>query len=330
MRHIVAFEGFLYGEGTGAVADFTSLIGQTPMVALASFPVDVNVMAKLEYFNPGGSIKDRTAWSLLKNAKETGKIHSDTIIIEATSGNTGIALAMVCAMEHLRLVIFMPEGQSIERRQLFWAYGATIIETPHDQKTDGAIRAAKDLEARVPHSLMLRQHENPANPQVHEETTGPEIWEQMHHQVDAVIAGVGTGGTLTGVARFLKRMNPRVEIVAVEPAGSAVLNGKPAGNHKIQGIGAGFIPMVLERKLIDRVIDVPDQAAMDSARFLAREEGLLVGLSSGAAYWAAQQLTDMENFTGKNIAVIFPDSGERYLSTGLYPPTSSAWIEKEE
>jgi cysteine synthase A len=176
---------------------------------------------------------------------------------------------------------------------------------------------------------MLRQHENPANPLVHEQTTGPEIWEQMQHQVDVFIAGVGTGGTLTGAARFLKQVNPRIDIVAVEPAGSAVLSGKPPGSHKIQGIGAGFIPKVLDTTLIDRIIDVPDEAAMDSTRFLAREEGLLVGLSSGAAYWAAQQLISAEHLTGRRIAVIFPDSGERYLSTGLYPPTSSNWIEDE-
>lgn len=311
------------------MADLSALIGNTPMVRLDSLAPRATVMAKLESFNPGGSIKDRTAWSLVKDALDHGKVGPDTVIIEATSGNTGIALAMVCAMKHLRLVVFMPEGQSSERKQLFWAYGATIVETPQEEKTAGAIARAKALEASLPDGLMLRQHENPANPQIHELTTGPEIWEQMDHRVDVLIAGVGTGGTITGTGRFLKRVNPHIEIVAVEPAGSAVMNGKPAGSHRIQGIGAGFIPQVLDMSVVSRTVDVLDEDAIEAARVLARDEGLVVGLSSGAAYWTARHLVESRHYDGKRIAVIFPDSGERYLSTGLYQPTSTAWLSLE-
>ncbi|AUW94109.1 MAG: cysteine synthase A [Sulfobacillus thermotolerans] len=312
------------------MADLSSLIGHTPMVLLDSLAPRAQVFAKLESFNPGGSIKDRTAWSLLKDAMDRGKVGPKTVIIEATSGNTGIALAMVCALNHLRLVVFMPEGQSSERKQLFWAYGATIIETPREEKTAGAIRRAKALEASLPDALMLRQHENPANPSIHEMTTGPEIWEQMGQRVDVLVAGVGTGGTITGTGKFLKRVNPDIEIVAVEPENSAVMNGKPAGNHRIQGIGAGFIPQVLDMSVVTKVVDVPDEGAIQATQLLAREEGLVVGLSSGAAYWAVQHLLDTGDYDGKHIAVIFPDSGERYLSTGLYPPTSSEWLKMAE
>ncbi|PSR37851.1 MAG: cysteine synthase A [Sulfobacillus thermosulfidooxidans] len=312
------------------MADLSSLIGHTPMVLLDSLAPRAQVFAKLESFNPGGSIKDRTAWSLLKDAMDRGKVGPKTVIIEATSGNTGIALAMVCALNHLRLVVFMPEGQSSERKQLFWAYGATIIETPREEKTAGAIRRAKALEASLPDALMLRQHENPANPSIHEMTTGPEIWEQMGQHVDVLVAGVGTGGTITGTGKFLKRVNPDIEIVAVEPENSAVMNGKPAGNHRIQGIGAGFIPQVLDMSVVTKVVDVPDEGAIQATQLLAREEGLVAGLSSGAAYWAVQHLLDTGDYDGKHIAVIFPDSGERYLSTGLYPPTSSEWLNMAE
>ncbi len=309
------------------MADIIHLIGNTPVVELPSLgKYGGSVWAKLESFNPGGSIKDRTAWALLKDAMDRGRIQENTVIIEATSGNTGIALAMVCAVMHLRLVVFMPEGQSSERKQLFWAYGATIIETPREEKTGGAIKRAKELEHALPNSLMLRQHENPANPAIHEVTTGPEIWEQMNHAVDVLVVGVGTGGTITGTARYLKEVNPAIEIVAVEPEESAVLNGKPAGNHKIQGIGAGFIPQVLDMSLVTRIVDVPDDKAILSTQFLAREEGLVVGLSSGAAYWACQHLLEQGFYQNQRIMVIFPDSGERYLSTELYAPTSADWI----
>ena len=309
------------------MADIVHLIGNTPVVELPSLSkYGGSVWAKLESFNPGGSIKDRTAWSLLKDAMDRGRVQENTVIIEATSGNTGIALAMVCAVMHLRLVVFMPEGQSSERKQLFWAYGATIIETPTEEKTGGAIKRAKELEQALPNSLMLRQHENPANPAIHEVTTGPEIWQQMNHDVDVLIVGVGTGGTITGTSLYLKKVNPAIEIVAVEPEESAVLNGKPAGNHKIQGIGAGFIPEVLDMSLITRIVDVPDEAAVSSTRLLAREEGLVVGLSSGAAYWACRHLLEQGFYQKQRILVIFPDSGERYLSTELYAPTSSDWV----
>lgn len=314
------------------MAEVDRLIGRTPLVRLAGLSdrYGASVLAKLESFNPGGSIKDRTALSLIEDAEARGQIRPDTIIIEATSGNTGIALAMVCAMKGLRLVVFMPEGQSMERKQLFWAYGATIIETPQSERTHGAIVRAKALASRLPTGLMLRQHENPANPEVHERTTGPEIWDATEGRVDVVVAGVGTGGTITGLGHYLKGKSAKIEIVAVEPLGSAVLSGCPAGAHKIQGIGAGFIPAVLDRSVIDRVVDVPDDAAIDAARSLPRTEGILAGLSSGAAHWAAEQLLKTGEYANKTIVVIFPDSGERYLSTGLYQPTDSSWVEALE
>ncbi|MBX5466435.1 MAG: cysteine synthase A [Firmicutes bacterium] len=310
------------------MAQLEALIGNTPLVRLdeISARFGAEVFAKLESFNPGGSIKDRTAWALIKDAQERGLIRPDTIIIEATSGNTGIALAMVCAILGLRLVVFMPEGQSLERRQLFWAYGATVVETPQAERTQGAIVRARALAARLPNGLMLRQHENPANPRIHEETTGPEIWRQMDGRVDVFIAGVGTGGTVTGVGRFLKRVQPAVEVVAVEPAASAVLSGKPAGPHKIQGIGAGFVPEVLDRSVIDQVVAVGDDEAWEACRALPRREGVLAGLSSGAVYRAAERLLAAGGYAGKRLALIFADSGERYLSTGIYQPTDNRWV----
>ncbi|MCL6562022.1 MAG: cysteine synthase A [Firmicutes bacterium] len=310
------------------MAELQALIGNTPLVRLEklSEQYGAEVFAKLEAFNPGGSIKDRTAWSMIEDARARGLIGPDTVIIEATSGNTGIALAMVCAILGLRLVVFMPEGQSLERRQLFWAYGATVVETPQAERTQGAIVRARALAKKLPGALMLRQHENPANPKIHEETTGPEIWTQMEGRVDVFVAGVGTGGTVTGVGRYLKRQNPAVEIVAVEPATSAVLSGGASGPHKIQGIGAGFVPEVLDRTVIDRVMAVGDEEAWEASRQLPRLEGLLVGLSSGAVYRAAERLLAGGGYRGKRLALIFADSGERYLSTGLYPPTDNSWV----
>lgn len=310
------------------MAEIGQFVGRTPLVLLTrlSQQYQVQAWAKLESRNPGGSIKDRTAFALLDDAIRQGNVHSDTVIIEATSGNTGIALAMACASKHLRLVIFMPEGQSIERKQLFWAYGTTVIETPQEERTQGAIHRAKTLAARLPQGLMLRQHENPANAAIHEETTGPEIWSETRGAVDAFVAGVGTGGTVTGTARYLKKKNPRILIVAVEPQNSAVLSGKPPGMHKIQGIGAGFVPPILDRRLIDRVISVPDEAALMSTQRLPKEEGLLAGISSGAAYWATEQLLQ-EGVSG-SVVTIFADSGERYLSTGLYQPTDDDWLRR--
>ncbi|PSR28046.1 MAG: cysteine synthase A, partial [Sulfobacillus benefaciens] len=266
----------------------TDFIGRTPLVRLEhlSRTYQAEVYAKLEFFNPAGSIKDRTAWSLVQDAMRRGQIQSDTVLIEATSGNTGIALAMIAAVMGLKLVIFMPEGQSMERKQLFWAYGATIIETPQSERTQGAITRAKELAERMPHGLMLRQHENQANPLVHEETTGPEIWQDTQGTITAFVAGVGTGGTITGVGRYLKGQNPSIRIIAVEPKNSAVLSGGKPGSHKIQGIGAGFVPSVLDRTVIDDIVTVPDQDALDVAQEIPRREGILVGISSAAAYWA--------------------------------------------
>lgn len=306
----------------------TDYIGRTPLVRLNHLSDDygATVLAKLEAFNPGGSIKDRTAWSLIKDAEARGQINKDTVLIEATSGNTGIALAMVAAVMGLRLVVFMPEGQSMERKQLFWAYGATIIETPQAERTTGAITRAKALAERMPGGLMLRQHENPANPQIHVDTTGPEIWEETQGAVTAFVAGVGTGGTVTGVGRFLKQKNPGIRIIAVEPEGSPVLSGGDPGPHKIQGIGAGFVPKIFDRSVVDDVIPVPDEDAWAAAKELPTREGLLVGLSSGAAYAAIKQL--LKKGLRGTIVVIFPDSGERYLSTGLYTPTDTSWLNR--
>lgn len=307
------------------VADIGSYIGHTPLVKLGklSQQYQTSVWAKLESRNPGGSIKDRTAFSLLEDAMRRGQVQSDTVIIEATSGNTGIALAMACAVHQLKLVIFMPEGQSLERKQLFWAYGATVIETPQSERTAGAIARAKALANVLPEGLMLRQHENAANPAIHEQTTGPEIWKDTQREVKTFVAGVGTGGTVTGVGRYLKSKSQAISIVAVEPKGSAVLSGEAPGNHKIQGIGAGFIPEILDRQVIDRIVTVADEEALTAARMLPRDEGLLVGISSGAVYAAAETLLK-EGHT--DIVMIFADSGERYLSTGLYQETTDEWL----
>lgn len=307
------------------MADIARFVGQTPLVELAGLfeRYHTHVWAKLEARNPGGSIKDRTAFALLNDAIARGKVKENTVIIEATSGNTGIALAMACAALGLKLVVFMPEGQSLERRQLFWAYGATVVETPQAERTGGAIQRAKALEAELEEGLMLRQHENPANPNIHVTTTGPEIWDQTEGQVQTFVAGVGTGGTISGVGRFLKEKNPSIQIIAVEPESSAVLSGRSAGTHKIQGIGAGFVPVIYDRDVVDRIVPVPDDGAWGAARRLPREEGILAGLSSGATYWASEQLLK-EGHT--NVVAIFADSGERYLSTGLYQETSDAWL----
>ncbi len=310
------------------MAELERLIGRTPLVRLTSISnrYALNVAAKLEGFNPGGSIKDRTAWSLIQDARDRGLIHADTVIIEATSGNTGVALAMVCAELRLRLIIFMPAGQSVERKQLFWAYGATVIETPQSEGTRGAIERAKAAAQAMDEGLMLRQHENPANPRVHEETTGPELWQDTDGRIDVLVAGVGTGGTIAGTGRYLKRMNPSIEVVAVEPAGSSVLSGRQPGPHKIQGIGAGFIPAVYDPQVVDRVVSVTDDAAWSAARMLPRQEGVLVGISSGAVYHAAEELAKTGEYAGRHMVLIFADAGERYLSTGLYEPTDAEWV----
>ena len=298
-------------------------IGHTPLVDLKnlSWMSHCRVLAKLERGNPGGSVKDRTARALISDAEERGLIHPGSLLIEATSGNTGIALAMLAAARGYRMVLVMPEGQSLERHQIFHAYGAMVVESPRAAGTRGAVERAKSIEAETSGAYMTRQHENPANPRVHEATTGPEIWEETGGRVDVVISAVGTGGTITGIGRYLKRQRHEVKMVAVEPASSAVLSGKPPGSHQIQGIGAGFIPSVLDQSVVDAVMPVTDEDAWERTRWLAREEGILAGLSSGAAYRAAEMWLEEHPEPGQTIVVIFPDSGERYLSLGVYRPS---------
>ena len=307
-------------EPGGAVL---ALVGKTPLVPLHALSLETGatVWAKLERQNPGGSVKDRTAWALIQDAEERGRIHPGSVLVEATSGNTGIALAMLAAARGYRLVLVMPEGQSIERRQLFSAYGATVVESPRAERTAGAVARAKAIEAALPDAYMTRQHENPANPRVHERTTGPEIWSATDGRLDMVVAGVGTGGTVTGLGRYLKNHRRTIEMVAVEPATSAVLSGGAPGQHNIQGIGAGFVPIILDRSVIDRVVAVTDDDAWSTTRWLAQHEGLLAGISSGAAYAAARQVLLEPGGRGRTVVVMFPDGGDRYLSTGLYPPT---------
>ena len=297
---------------------FTSadqLIGATPMVALSRFE---NVLAKLESRNIAGSVKDRVAKAMLDDMEQSGHLKAGGHIIEPTSGSTGIALAALCAQRGYRCTIVMPETMSMERRQLIAAYGAQVMLSPAAEGMNGAIRLSEELAQQDSGSIIAGQCTNPANPHAHFTTTGPEIWQQTQGKVDIFVACVGTGGTLTGVGRYLKSQNPNVRIVAVEPAASAVLSGKPAGSHGIQGIGAGFIPSILDTTIIDEVITVTDEDAKNTARSLAAAEGILAGISSGAALWAAAALARHEENKGKTIVTLFPDSGERYLSTGLF------------
>ncbi len=297
-------------------------IGRTPLVDLKHLSGASNsrVVAKLERGNPGGSVKDRTALALIADAEDRGLIRPGSLLIEATSGNTGIALAMLAAARGYRMLLVMPEGQSQERHQIFHAYGATVVESPRADGTAGAVGLAKAIEAETAGAYMTRQHENPANPRVHEMTTGPEIWEATGGRVEVVISTVGTGGTITGIGRYLKRQKSSIQMVAVEPAASAVLSGHPPGPHQIQGIGAGFIPSVMDQAVIDAVIPVTDDDAWERTRWLAREEGIMAGLSSGAAYRAAEMWLHAHPEPGQTVVVIFPDSGERYLSLGVYHP----------
>ncbi|MBE3587404.1 MAG: cysteine synthase A [Thermoanaerobacteraceae bacterium] len=296
------------------------LIGSTPMVRLNKLAAGLpaTVVAKVEFFNPGGSVKDRIAWSMIRAAEEKGLINKDTLIIEPTSGNTGVGLAMVCAVRGYRLVLTMPETMSMERRMLLQAFGAEIVLTPGDEGMGGAVRKARELVESHPSAFMPQQFENPANPAAHRLATAEEIWRDTGGQVDFFVAGVGTGGTITGVAPVLKEKRPSVKVVAVEPAASPVLSGGQPGPHKIQGIGAGFVPGVLDVSLLDEIMTVTDRQAMDTARRLAREEGLLVGISSGAAAWAALQVAGRSENRGKTVVVLLPDTGERYLSTGIF------------
>ena len=299
----------------------TELVGNTPLVKLnrVTEGAEANVLAKLEFFNPGSSVKDRIAVAMIDAAEKAGKINKNTTIVEPTSGNTGIGLAMVCAARGYKLIITMPETMSRERRMLMRAYGAELVLTPGPEGMGGAIAKAKELAEANPDSFFIpQQFENPANPEVHRNTTALEIWNDTDGKVDIVVAGVGTGGTITGIGEVLKAKNPNIQVVAVEPAASPVLSGGPKGPHPIQGIGACFVPSILNTEIYDEIIQVPSEAAFETARAVGSQEGVLVGISSGAAVWAAVQLAKRPENKGKNIVVIIPSNGERYLSTPLF------------
>ena len=299
----------------------TELVGNTPLVKLnrVTEGAEATVLAKLEFFNPGSSVKDRIAVAMIDAAEKAGKINKNTTIVEPTSGNTGIGLAMVCAARGYKLIITMPETMSRERRMLMRAYGAELVLTPGPEGMGGAIAKAKELAEANPNSFFIpQQFENPANPEVHRNTTALEIWNDTDGKVDIVVAGVGTGGTITGIGEVLKAKNPNIQVVAVEPAASPVLSGGPKGPHPIQGIGAGFVPSILNTEIYDEIIQVPSEAAFETARAVGSQEGVLVGISSGAAVWAAVQLARRPENKGKNIVVIIPSNGERYLSTPLF------------
>lgn len=303
----------------------TELIGHTPLLALHRWAKQqqlvAEIVAKVEYFNPGGSVKDRVALSMITDAEEKGLLKPGALIIEPTSGNTGVGLAWVASVKGYRLILTMPETMSLERRNLLKALGAELVLTPGSEGMGGAIRKAQEIQTATPGSLILQQFENPANPLAHERTTAEEIWQDTDGKIDIFVASVGTGGTLTGTARGLKKKNPNIRIVAVEPAGSPVLSGGKAGPHKIQGIGAGFIPKILDTSLIGQVIPVTDEDAMRTSRELSATEGLLVGISSGAAAFAAREIAKDEANQGKRIVVLLPDTGERYFSTELFQHT---------
>lgn len=300
----------------------TDLIGNTPLLELGAYSakrgIESPIVAKIEYFNPGGSVKDRIALAMIEAAEQSGQLKPGATIIEPTSGNTGVGLALVAAVKGYKLILTMPETMSVERRNLVKAYGASVELTPGKDGMAGAIRAAEKLRDSTPGAVILQQFENPANPQRHYETTGVEIWEQTGGNVDIFVAGVGTGGTVSGIGRRLKENNTNVRIVAVEPASSPVLSGGKSGPHKIQGIGAGFVPKTYDASVIDEVFKVENDDAIRTSRQLAAEEGLLVGISSGAAAYAATQIALRPENRGKRIVALLPDTGERYLSTVLY------------
>lgn len=300
----------------------TDLIGGTPLLELNNYNQEkktkARIIAKLEYFNPSGSVKDRAAWAMIADAENKGLLQAGATIIEPTSGNTGVGLAFVAAARGYQLVLTMPETMSQERRNLLKAYGATLVLTPGSEGMKGAIARAEQLRRDTPGSIILQQFENPANPEIHRITTAKEIWQDTDGQVDFFVAGVGTGGTITGVGKGLKEYNPAIRIVAVEPEASPVLSGGKPGPHKIQGIGAGFVPTNYDPAVVDEVIAVSNDAAFEASRAIAHKEGLLVGISSGAALYAATQLALRPGNKGKNIVVLLPDTGERYLSTELF------------
>lgn len=298
------------------------LIGHTPLLELThlekEYGLKTRLLAKLEYFNPAGSVKDRVALAMIEDAEQKGALTPQSVIIEPTSGNTGIGLASVAAARGYRIIIVMPDSMSVERRQLMKAYGAELVLTPGAQGMKGAIAKAEELAKEIPHSFIPGQFVNEANPRAHYAGTGPEIWEDTDGEVDAFVAGVGTGGTITGVGRYLKEKNPAVRIVAVEPKTSAVLSTGVAGSHKIQGIGAGFVPAVLDTGIYDEIIPVADEDAFAAGRRIGQSEGVLVGISSGAAVHAALQLACRPEFEGKTIVVLLPDTGDRYLSSPMF------------
>ena len=300
----------------------TELVGNTPLLEAGNFSKKLdlpqNILAKLEYFNPAGSVKDRIAKAIILDALESGKLTKDSVIIEPTSGNTGIGLASVATSLGIRIIITMPETMSVERRNLMKAYGAELVLTEGAKGMKGAIAKAEELAAEIPNSFIPGQFVNPVNPKAHRETTGPEIWNDTEGKVDIFVAGVGTGGTISGVGEYLKSQNPNVKIVAVEPASSPVLSKGVAGVHKIQGIGAGFVPDILNTNVYDEIITVENEAAFEAGREIGRKEGVLVGISSGAALWAAEQLAKRPENKGKTIVALLPDTGDRYLSTALF------------
>jgi cysteine synthase (EC 2.5.1.47) len=303
-------------------SNLTELIGNTPLLELASYAayhqLEARLLGKLEYFNPAGSVKDRIGLAMIKDAEEKGLINKDSVIIEPTSGNTGIALAFVAAARGYRLILTMPETFSVERRNLLKALGAELVLTPGPEGMAGALRVAAELAASTPNSFIPDQFKNPANPAIHRDTTAQEIWRETEGQVDIFVAGVGTGGTITGVGEVLKKNKPGVKIIAVEPNDSPLLSGGQAGPHKIQGLGANFIPDVLNREILDEVFKVRNEDAFQTSRLLSKTEGLLVGISSGAAAYAATQIAKRPENKGKTIVALLPDTGERYLSTELF------------
>ncbi len=302
--------------------DMTQLIGKTPLLRMEHImeeqKVRAQILAKLEYFNPAGSVKDRAAFAMIQDAEKSGRLQPGGIIIEPTSGNTGIGLAAIAAVKGYRTIFVMPESMSIERRKLLMAYGAEVVLTDAKKGMAGAIEKADQLAEEMDGAFVMGQFVNPANALAHYKTTGPEIWEDTDGKVDVFVAGVGTGGTISGIGKYLKEKNPKIEIIAVEPESSAVLSGQNAGSHGIQGIGAGFVPEVLDQNIYDKVIKVADAQALSYARMAAKMEGTLVGISSGAALYAAVKLGQRDAYAGKRIVVLMPDTGERYLSTELF------------